>query len=327
MKKRRELLAILLAAAVFVGVTYFAAWLLIPVRTNYGSTWESYLQEERDSIDVLFFGSSMVYCDVVPAILWEETGLRSYVMAGPEQTIPITCYYLREACKTQSPQAVAVELTGMFFEEFQNYTKANISYMPWSENRLLATLYAAEHEEQLGLLFPLYHYHDRIYSISFAEIRQHFSPQADPMAGYTVLKTRTERLDSAKRDLSADTDTYRNNLRYLEKISDFCMERSIQLILYIAPAYHQIPDDALAILEQDLKSIPHAAFFDCNDGSWLKEDSPEYWHDALHYNIYGAVPFSRRFGARIMELDLKITGRNEALWQKRLEDISGLLLE
>ena len=112
---------------------------------------------------MLFFGSSMVYCDVVPAIIWEETGLRSYVMAGPEQTIPITYYYLREACKTQSPQAVVIELTG---------------------------------------------------------------------------------------------------------------------------------------------------------------DQPEYWHDDLHYNIYGAVPFSRRLGLRLMELDLDITDQNETLWQERLEAIN-----
>ena len=326
MKKRRELLAILLAAAVFVGVTYSAAWLLIPVRTNYGSTWESYRQEERDSIDVLFFGSSMVYCDVVPAILWEETGLRSYVMAGPEQTVPITYYYLREACRTQSPQAVVVELTGMFFEEFQNYTKANISYMPWSENRLLATLYAAEHEEQFGLLFPLYHYHDRVYSVSPAEIQQHLSPRLDLMAGYTVLNTKAEQLTPAKRDLSADTDTYRNNLRYLEKISGFCTERSIQLILYIAPAYYQIPDNALTTLEQDIALLPHADFFDCNDEVWLTGDQPEYWHDELHYNIYGAVPFSRRLGPRIMELDLDVTDQNETLWQERLETVNTLFL-
>lgn len=324
MKKWRELLAVLLAAAVFVGVTYAAAWLLIPVRTNYGAVWESYLQEERDSIDVLFFGSSMVYCDVVPAIVWEETGLRSYVMAGPEQTIPITYYYLREACKTQSPQAVVVELTGMFFERFQNYTKANISYMPWSENRLLAALYAAEPEQQLGLLFPLYHYHDRVYSVSPAESLRHLSPQADSMAGYTVLDTRAEQLSHAKRDFSADTDAYRNNLRYLEKISDFCAQRSIRLILYIAPAYHQIPDDALAVLERDIGPIPHAGFFDCNDEAWQAGDQPDYWYDVLHYNMYGAVPFSRRMGLRLAELDLEITGRNETLWQERLEAVYGL---
>ena len=325
MKKWREIPAILLAAVIFVCVTYFTAWLLTPFRMDYGSTWERYLQEERDSIDVLFFGSSMVYCDVVPAIVWEETGLRSYVMAGPEQTIPITYYYLREACKTQSPQAVAVELTGMVFNEFQNFTKANISYMPWSENRLLATLFAAEREEQLGLLFPLYHYHDRVYSVATDEVQLHFSPQADPMAGYTILSTAAEQLNFAKREFSADTDIYRNNLRYLKKISDFCVERSIQLVLYIAPAYHQIPNDTLAVLKQDIAPLPHADFFDCNDEGWMAGDQPGYWFDTLHYNIYGAVPFSRRLGLRIMELDLEVTGQNEALWQERVKAVNSLL--
>ena len=76
------LLAVLTVAALLV-VLYLAGSRLMPHRYDYGSVWESYLQEEPDTVDVLFFGSSMTYCDVMPAAIWRETGLTSFVMAGP----------------------------------------------------------------------------------------------------------------------------------------------------------------------------------------------------------------------------------------------------
>ena len=103
MNKRREAAALLLAVLLFGAVTWCAAWLLMPVRTQYGSDWEQFLQEDAGSCDVLLFGSSLVYCDVAPAFLWEETGLSAYVLAGPEQTIPTSYYYVRQAFETQSP--------------------------------------------------------------------------------------------------------------------------------------------------------------------------------------------------------------------------------
>ena len=113
--------------------------MVLPKRYDYGSTWDMYLKEEEDTIDVMFFGSSLAYCDVVPATIYQETGITSYVMAGPEQTMPITYRYLRQACKTQSPKAVFIEVSGMLYAKHNRSTKINICYMPWSVDRLAAT--------------------------------------------------------------------------------------------------------------------------------------------------------------------------------------------
>ena len=37
-----------------------------------------------------------------------ECGARAYVLAGGEQTIPQTYYYIRQALRTQSPQVIFV---------------------------------------------------------------------------------------------------------------------------------------------------------------------------------------------------------------------------
>ena len=146
MKRVRDIAAFLLAAIVFFTVSWQAARLLMPVRTVYGSDWERFLQEDEDSLDVLLFGSSLLYCDMIPAVLWEDTGLSSYVMAGPEQTIPTSYYYAKETFRTQSPQLVVVEATGMFYPQYTSYSKANVGYMPFGISRLEATFQAAEKE-------------------------------------------------------------------------------------------------------------------------------------------------------------------------------------
>jgi len=323
-KPLKIVLSVILILATLIGLNVFGE-LLMPYRANYGSTWDAYLEESKNSIDVLFFGSSLVYCDVVPAAIWSETGLRSYVMAGPEQTIPITYYYVKEACKTQSPQAIAVEVTGLFYEKYQNFTKINIGYMPWSLNRLSATFNAAEPNVLADLLFPIYAYHDRIFSISPGEIKQNLIPQADPYAGYTVLYDHVAQNDISYRDYSTETKTYKENLNYLKKISDFCTARNIKLVLYVAPSFWQIPEQELQQMQSDIQSIPHCTFWNCNDGTWPEFDNSKVWYDALHYNIYGAVPFSEEFGKRLLKLDIAITDSYAELWQKRSETLQSTL--
>lgn len=325
MRKKLKLILVLLLIVVTMTGVNLLGQRLMPYRSNFGSTWASYLQEEENSLDVLFFGSSLVYCDVVPAVIWENTGLRSYVMAGPEQTMPITYYYIKEACRTQSPQAVVVELNGLFFGHYQNFTKVNIGYMPWTLNRLAATFRGAETDARLGLLFPIYEYHDRIYTIEPEEFQRNLHPEQDPYAGYTLLYASTPQSEVTYRGYRTDTESYLDNLSYLRKISSFCQKNGIRLVLYTAPSFARIPPDILEQLKEDLMDIPYDAFFDCNDGTWPELDKQTVWFDSLHYNIYGAVPFSRAMGLRLAQLELDVTDENTALWQQRLGTLEAAL--
>ena len=73
--RRREGLALLVSLVVLALALGLLTRLLTLKRHDMGSTWGHFLQEEEHSIDLLFLGSSLVYCDVVPAVIWEETGL------------------------------------------------------------------------------------------------------------------------------------------------------------------------------------------------------------------------------------------------------------
>ena len=322
MKGLKWAAAALVSAALFLVGCYAAAWLLIPPRQSYGAAWESYLQELEDSVDVLFFGSSLAYCDIVPGVIWEDAGVTSYLIAGPEQTFPITFDYVKEACRTQRPKVIAIELNGMFFQRYQNYTKANIAYMPWSANRLEAVVNGAEPGLRAGLLFPILDYHSRWQEVSSLEIEAHLAPQTDPFAGYTFLNTVTPQTEITYRDYVAGDENYLRNLGYLQKIDRFCQESGMELLLFLAPAMDRVPADALARLEEDVARLSAAGFVDFNEAAGqLGIDDGMDWHDLLHFNCWGAEKFSRYLaGYMAEEMELAPTeGEDEGLWQARAD--------
>lgn len=289
----RETAALTICLTMTLAGCYLAAWLLQPPRDEFGSAWSRYLQEEPNSIDILFFGSSLVYCDVNPRAIWNASRLTSYVMAGSEQTIPITYYYIKEACKTQSPSLIAVDLTGMFYQRYQNYTQLNIGYMPWSENRLQATFKAAEPELLPELLFPLYLYHTRWQSVTPADLIDRLSPTRDKNCGYTRVTGCVNAYKEFDRPFTSESQTYVENLEYLRKISDFCKERDINLFLYISPSMGRIPASDLAILERDAVAVTPDGYMNMNNIiPQLSLNDNQYWYDTLHLNEKGAVKFS-----------------------------------
>lgn len=326
MSKRKWIVPILLLLLVFVLGTYGAAWLLMPSRTDYGATWETYRQEPRNSVDVLYFGSSLVYCNVVPSVIWEESGITSYVMAGPEQTIPISYYYIRETCRTQNPKAIVLEVTGLFYPEHGGFTKANISYMPWSVNRIAATFKAAEKELRTSLLFPILDYHSLWTSVRGGQIKQHLSPGTDVFAGYTYLEKVTPQTETVVRGYRANTENYARNLEYLREIYEYCEKRDIQLVLMVTPTKGRIADDAYAQMRTDVAKLTNAVFVDFNDNmAELGIDDSTDWFDFIHFNCRGAEKFSRYLGAFLRnEIGLSATeGENESLWQGRVDEFSG----
>lgn len=321
----KRITVFLISLSLVLGFAYWAGDALRPRRSDFGAVWESYLEEPENSIDILIFGSSTAYCNFIPAVIYEQTGLTSFVMAGPEQTMPMTWYYVQEALKTQSPQKIVVEISGLYFEEYTGFTRINTGYMPWGLNRLGATFFASEQEEWLGLLFPIYNYHSR-----WAQWET-YAPEPDPLAGYTYL-TDSNPVEFALRNAGASEEVYQRNLEYLSRIVGLAKKRGIELELCLAPASSQFPEDLLTRLRQDVAALGCGELVDHN--SHVDEmgiDLSQDYYDNLHFNVHGAWKFSR-YVAKQWQLT---PGGSEdtQLWESRVEYIrqrleeDGIILE
>lgn len=316
-KELTAALAFLLALFVFCAAT---SECLIPFRGSYGSTWKMYENEDRDSIQALFFGSSLAYCDIVPAVIYEKTGISSYVMAGPEQTPAMTYYYVREALKTQkNVQAVFVEVTGVFYGRYENYSKVNIGYMPWGLNRLEATFKAADPQERTGLLFPLYNYHDRWSSIGSIINDIRLSGNTDTMAGYTLMAESTAQDSVIPREPERDDELRAENFEYLRMIADYCEEKGVRTVFFISPVYYRLNDSSMEMLKNNLPD--NALFRDFNDSfDSIGLDGQSDYYDNLHCNWRGAQKLSTEIGDWMTELCITPGECNSALWQSRVEE-------
>lgn len=324
-KKRWYEIPILLLVLILTAVgLYRAGTALLPKRYDYGAVWETYLQEEKNTVDILFLGSSMVYCDIVPAQLYEKTGLTGFVMAGPEQTLPVTAEYLRECLKTQSPQLVMLDVTGAFFNECTNYSPVNVCYMPFGLPRVCAAN-ACEEGTLRAALFPLYEFHNAIFE-------EHEKPeipleeqkaQSRMECGYTFLSEARLQTESKEREFSTTpgSETYEKNLSAIRQMAADCEKDGIRLLLYISPATEQIPAAWRTQLLDDLRGLSREAIEDWTDlSATIGIDDRTDWYDGLHYNAAGAEKFTAYLSEYLKDLSLTPTGKEDsALWQSRVQ--------
>ena len=319
---KRRIIAGAVFLALLAALILRAGYVLPPERTEYGGGWSMYLEEPEDSIDVLFLGSSVAYCDVAPAELYARTGLTSYVMAGPEQTFSITYDYLRQALRTQSPSVVFLEVTGVAFERYMGFTKANVSPMPWGAARVDAILRGSERAEWAGLFFPLYNYHD-LFDDPLVLFRPRPDARPDPLAGFTAMtdvfpqETRGERgYDTSEADLE-------RNLADLGRIRNLCQKRGIKLVLFQAPSCAWLPEEYLARLRA---AVPGVELVDFNaDFEAAGLDLQTDFYDFLHTNAAGARKFTRVL-ADYIEANCAFTprGHDAALWESRVAELEKL---
>ena len=293
-----------------------------PAHTDYGSTWAAYLAEPRDSIDVLFLGSSYAYCDWNPAGMYAESGLTGYVLGGSEQVPAITYWYLKEALRTQSPSVVVMEATSLFFDRYQNYTQINLGYMPWGMNRVQAILECAEEDKKLGLFWDLYFYHDRWKELTPSDVKKAILPAGrDNLKGHTAVDQVFEQTADGPflSEMRQSEEVYQQNIRDFSRIAQLCAEKGIDLIVTINPTYSQYTPVVYDRLRADVEQNPGVTFVNWSDSfAEAGLDPTVHLYDGGHLNRDGAKIFSAYTGQYLRGLGYEPreqTGENRAAWE------------
>ncbi len=327
--RKKELIwaaAFLLVTALLIQLTTVV---LRPVpNTTYGSTWNAFLAEPEDSIDVIWLGSSYAYCDVNPSVVYNSSGLTGFVMAGGEQPLSITYWYLKEILKTQSPAMVILEGTSLYFAPYQNYTLANVGAMPASANKLGAIFTASEPELRTELLFPLATYHDRWEQLTLGDVKNAFvGPRWDIYKGFTPMEGSKEGAGETEyvNDRTVEPQIYANNLKWLGKILDLCQKNGIQTMVVFHPSYTRCTAETYARIGQEIQEIsPDTLFCDWSaDVEKIGLIPTQHLYDGGHLNRMGAAVFSAWLGKELATTYGLIpriqTPENAAAWQLAAE--------
>lgn len=325
-EKSRKILsavAFLLILAVTVSLT---AAVLRPAHVSYGSTWDVYAKEPQNSMDVLYMGGSAAYGGWNPAVIYAESGLTGYVMAGSMQPASVTYWYLKQALKTQRPQLVMLEGKSLLYGEYTDYMELNIHYMPWGVERVMATVEGAPREDWLNLFFDLYTNHERWKELTPGDFKKVLVPPiTSPNKGYTAL-TGTIPLGTEP-DVEAmpiSEEQYKTNLRCFKRIVDLCEEEGIDLIVTINPTYRQFTDAVFDRVERDVLSLsPNIRFVNwANAFAEMGLEPQQHLYDLGHLNIAGAKLFSAYTGAYLKALGYaprEQTEENRRAWEEAVE--------
>ncbi len=123
-------------------------------------------EEEPDSLDAVYLGSSAGYAFWNANIAWEKYGIAVYPYTSSSQPMVAAEYLIREARKTQ-PNALYIITTNTLGEDFGAAAiHRMLNFMPLSENKLAFTDYLCDYKqypllERLEYYFPIIRLHDK----------------------------------------------------------------------------------------------------------------------------------------------------------------------
>lgn len=327
------LLALLILAAVPLLLTPVLMPKYLTVSREGSLTEEYYKAATEVKHDVIFIGDCEIYESFVPAILWEEYGISSY-LRGNAQQLPWHSYYmLEDTLRYETPRAVVFNVYALCYGEPQKeaYNRMVLDGMEWSPVKAEAIRASMTAEEDfLTYVFPFFRFHSRWSELSAEDFSYAWQDKpAISDSGY-LMQTGVKPMDPGNVPTPTplvDPTLPAAAMEYLGRMEQLCAEKGIELILIKAPTnfwkYHwydewdsQIRTFAEAHSLAYYNLIPEASEI----GLDMTTDT---YDEGAHLNVYGAEKLSRYFGAILKEEhdipDQRVNSHATAVWKDRVE--------
>ena len=313
MKKRILIsVVVLLVLGILLG---FLQLLVVPKYTDNreGALIREYYAEAGEN-DVIFVGDCEIYESFIPAVMWEEYGITSYLRGSPQQLAWHSYYLLEETFRYEKPKAVVYNVLALKYGEPQSesFNRMTLDGMKWSSSKTGAIRASMTEEESfLDYLFPFLRYHSRITELTSDDLTYAFAePPTVSHSGYLMQtdilpKTEEEQEDEEGGRLLSDYTLPESSMAYLEKMRVLCEENGSELILVKAPtntwAYWWYDEWEEQIEEYALShGLAYYNFIPLCEEIGIDWNTDTYDKN-VHLNVYGAEKLSRYFGQILSE--------------------------
>ncbi|MBO5939334.1 MAG: SGNH/GDSL hydrolase family protein [Clostridia bacterium] len=314
MKKR-----ILIAVCAILLLSVLLGLLQALVVPKYRENPEGALTEEyyaqAGGHDVLFIGDCEVYESIVPAILWEEYGISSYVRGSGQQLVWQSYYLLEDSLRYEKPQAVVFNVLALKYGTPQSeaFNRMTIDGMKWSSSKVNSIRASMTEEESfVDYLFPLLRFHSRITDLSADDFRYIFDAPAVSQSGYLMQTGIAPMTEVQRPPRTLDETLPETAMDYLEKMRVLCEKNGVELILMKAPTnswaywwYDGWEEQIVDYAEE--KQVSYYNFIPLCDEIGIDWTTDTY-DEGVHLNVYGAEKLSKYFG-NILVKDHAISDR------------------
>lgn len=335
MKKILSVIGNIIKAVLFISIAaiiLYGANFVLKLKSIDGCYVVQMFEEQApDTVDVVFIGSSHMYTNVNPAVLWDKYGIASYDLAGSNQPLWNSYYYMKEAIEKQSPKLVVVDLYRA--TEIRDVIEdariaMNTLGLAPGKNRV-DNIYASVEKEEDALDYILGYpiYHTRYESLSESDFRLYNGdPNGKNYKGFNENCISVTEFEGFA-DISEIEDTLdltKKNEEYLVKMMELAEKTDTKLLFIVAPYQGIMPSDKMIFNSVELLAKKHGVpFVDFNEhydkiGLDPMRDCAEW----SHLNYDGSEKFSEYLGAYILNRYSIPDHRGEEIylsWDKNLE--------
>ena len=265
---------------------------------------KAFYYQPKDSIDVLMMGSSHIHYDIDTGLLWKNYGITSFDYSAAEQPLWVTYHYLIEACKTQTPKVVVLDLysPAMNKDDYQyKWLLQNTLGMKFSLNKL-QMLQASVEPDKISDFFPSFAvYHSRFDELTKEDFMYPFKSHSE-FVNYKGFKPMLDSREQEEPVLDQEKSgglTVKSGV-YLQKIIDYTKEHNIQLFLIVTPYITNSDDELVYNRIKEIAAMNDIEFNSTNyDYSEMGIDFSTDFLDTSHLNYDGARKFTMYLGDQL----------------------------
>lgn len=286
--------------------------------------------DETGTHDVLFVGDCEVYESFVPATLWEEYGITSYVRGSAQQLIWHSYYLLEEMLERETPRAVVYNVYAMKYGVPQDeaYNRMTLDGMRWSLSKVSA-IHASMTEEEsfLSYVFPILRFHSRWSQLSGEDFTYLFSRDKVSHSGYMMQTGIDPKSESQRKPtMLSDYTIPATAVDYLDKMRVLCEEKGVELILVKAPTntlkyywYDEWEEQIVGYAE--MHGLAYYNFIPLAEEIGIDWGTDTY-DKGYHLNVWGAEKLTSYFGGILSAKhgisDRRGEAETKALWDEKL---------
>ncbi len=264
---------------------------------------DGFYNEEKNSIDVVLFGTSEVYAGYSAGLAYDKYGFTSYpyVIDGNHASLIKSQY--KEIQRTQNPKLVAIEVNQFLYADDKLLTddvnlRRYVDNMPMSKNRI-ETVLNLEYDNKISCMFPFIKYHGNWQDLSGMyrriENKLYFKNKATLLKGMATFTGYFANDGNMVDILNDKTEKPLADLteKYLVDFLEYCKSNEIDNVVFVRFP-HRVKEgesyDTFARANTLSRIVKSYGFEYYNFDENIKDmglDVQKDYYDDDHLNIYG----------------------------------------
>lgn len=266
----------------------------------------AFYAEPKNSLDVLYVGSSPLLRGISPMQMYKEHGFTGFVRASALQAPAVSYGLLAESLEKQTPEVVVLVCDNLFQEydyaEREGDLRRVLDGMklsPYKWEILRKVTKADDRQTMLSYFFPLLRYHERWKEVNLAEaetepfLKHSFQKGQVPLKDIAPQAYPEGFMEPTGKEAVFDEDARKETLRSLE----LCREKDIPVLILHLPKMSWTYEQSMKM--EDFAKEQGVAYVDM-DREEIRKDlqlNPQKdYYDQGHMNVTGAVKVTKWLG-------------------------------